>query len=288
MIPFIPPELTDIIIRNCTSTFSLPSNGTVIDREARFTLLACSLVCRNWLPASRSLIFSQIEIQCTANDLSTFEYLISSRACTFLNYVQEITIVIPETISDVASSGLIENIMMFPGLQPACIRIYGGRHITSKRNVFMREQIRLSLAEAFTRVYRSRDISALPTKLILSTLVFESSSDLTLFLRSFASITSLHLDDLSFMVYSPSPHMPPQQLEKLQLTGSQVVERTLMWLASFHRVSRPPVRELLVEGLREPREIALLVSFMAVDGGVLERVEVGFEEPEGCNWRWGE
>ncbi|KAF5353926.1 hypothetical protein D9756_007096 [Leucocoprinus leucothites] len=263
MVSYIPPELTDIIIQSCISTPPSSSVRDPIDKHTRATLIACSLVCRDWLPASRSLAFSHISLKCTRRDLSSFKNLISS-TCTFLGYVKEIIFIIPRGRGDywdAVSSNLIAGVVT--PLRPTSIRICGEEpSFGDKKAVLIRDHVRLALAEAFSKLYATPKVAvAPPTSLTISSLLFESFSNLTLFLRSFPSITSLRLHDLTFT------------------------------LLHFHRIChpnnlRPPVRELVVKGISQSREALLLAHFVAADGGVIERLEVEFDEEGDTSWRW--
>lgn len=82
----IPPEITDLII----ACVGLEDH----DRLRRRTLLACTLVCSTWLPASRRQLFRRVEFGPLAGDVSLEHFLQMNLHSQFmrhhLSYISEI------------------------------------------------------------------------------------------------------------------------------------------------------------------------------------------------------
>jgi hypothetical protein len=80
----LPPELIDIIIE--------------LLHDDRAALAICALVCRSWVPASRSHLFSKIDI--TPQNWKVASELLSSATCTIAFAVKELTLSAIDALSD--------------------------------------------------------------------------------------------------------------------------------------------------------------------------------------------
>ncbi|KAF9450861.1 hypothetical protein P691DRAFT_429283 [Macrolepiota fuliginosa MF-IS2] len=271
MVLYFPPELTDLVIHS----YAPPSTDGPIDKDAKATLLACGLVSKNWVPASRFLAFSQVTLKCNWENLHSFSNLIASPICSFRGLAREIVFIVPDVRPRVNTPNALQK--LFTSIL-ACLHaesiVIEGENRGTKKPILIREQLRL----AFTQSFHATRARTAPTSLTLSSLLFESFSDLTLFLRSFPKLVSLRLYNLSFVLSNLSPHLPPQCLEILHIDGSQVVSMMVTWLMSFPQISTSPIRKLVIGDISQSRELGYLVGYVSSSRDVLECFEVKFRE----------
>lgn len=283
MIPYIPPELTDTIIHYCATGLDAYPSVSGLSSQTRSTLLACSLVCRDWYPASRSLAFSSIALKCTPGEIRSLMDVATSPNCSFRNFVRSIKFIVPHGKPGVYKHENVSQHMLsqlLKCLRPKSIIIEGDlenglEKPRGRKPVLIREQLLVALKDTFLGLGKAQVIPPI-TSLTLSSLLFENFSDATLLLRSLPEIEYLGLYDLAYVAPSVPWYPPLQKLKNVHIHGRRTPSLMVLWLITVGKELMSPIQEFKMSNVSEVVDVQHLSNYFAASRGVLERFEIEF------------
>ncbi|EGO03891.1 hypothetical protein SERLA73DRAFT_84078 [Serpula lacrymans var. lacrymans S7.3] len=244
----IPPEITDHIIDHL--------------HEDVHSLTTCSLVCKEWLPASRHHLFSSISLHPWKKD--SFLRLVESPIATFAPYVRRVYMREGRGAYTWEKRWLNEALPRMKALTR--VETLEVERVTWE---FLGTEARQSFLTIFKGI----------KKLKLQHFEFRSFCDLMQFIDAFPALEDLQFDIVkwekeSIELDSPTQYHRPPNLRVLSLSCTRKAS-ILNWIQSGER--EPAVHTLHLWELSE-KDVSAIPTFLSSVGSSLQELHIRFDD----------